>query len=180
MTHHHLKALLFLIVVVLTPARTFADGGNVQMRKEAGGLIITVFTSPAPLAAGQVDLSVLVQNRDGLEPVLDADPSVLLRRDASSTEIRARATREQAQNKLLYAAPLTLTQSGRWHVSVTARHKGSRAEIAGEIEVPPGRMMARFYLGYIAFPPLVITVFLTREWLIRRKANLRVSRCEIT
>ena len=150
------------------------------MRKEAGALFITVFTSPSPLAAGPVDISVLVQNRNGLEPVLDADVSVLLRRAASTTEIRARATREQAQNKLLYAAPLTITESGLWNLSVTILHEGSHAEITGEIEVARGRFSLGSYWGYIAFSPLMIVIFVMREWLILRKANLLVSRCETT
>jgi hypothetical protein len=175
MIHHGL-----LIVAVLAQARAFADGGTVQMRKETGAVVITVFTSPAPLVAGPVDISVLVQNRNGLGPVLDADVSMLLRREGSATEVWARATREQAQNKMLYAAPVILAQSGKWHVSVTTLHEPSRAEIAGDIEVKPGRVMAGSYWSYIAFPPLMIVVIMIRECLIRRKANSRVSRCEIT
>jgi hypothetical protein len=180
MTHHGLQALIFLIVAILAPARAFADGGTIQMRKEAGALLITVFTSPSPLAAGPADISVLVQNRNGLEPVLDADVAVLLRRAASTTEIRVHATREQAQNKLLYAAPLTIAESGQWHLSVTTLHEGSRAAITGELEVARGRFSLGSYWGYIAFPPLMIAIFVMREWLILRKANLQVSRCEIT
>src|SRR5260370_621938 len=92
---------LLVLVCMLAQATVFADGGLVQLRKEAGAFVITVFTSPAPLSAGPVDISLLLQNRNGLEPVLDASVSLLLRADASSTELRARATREQAQNKLL-------------------------------------------------------------------------------
>jgi hypothetical protein len=170
---------LFLIIATLAEARAFADGGTVQMRKETGALVITVFTSPAALATGPADISVLVQNRDGLQPVLDAGVSVRLRRETSATEIRARATREQAQNKLLYAALVTLPEPGKWHVSVTTLHDGSRAEITGEIEVTPGRMVSSHW-EYLAFPPLAITAFAVREWLIRRKSNLQVSQCEIT
>src|SRR2546425_1814223 len=99
---------LLLVVMILAQATAFADGGTVQLRKEAGPLVITVFSSPAPLSAGPVDISLLLQNRTGLEPVLDATVSLVLRADTSGTEIRARPTREQAQNKLLYAAPVTL------------------------------------------------------------------------
>lgn len=180
MRPHGLQAFAFLIVVTMAQARAFADGGTVQMRKEIGSLVITVFTSPNPLASGPVDISVLVQNRNGLEPVLDADVSVLLRSNGSGTEIWARATREQAQNKLLYAAPVILAQSGKWHVSVTTLHESSRAEIAGDIEVTPGPPIVGSYWRYIAFPPLMIVVIIIRECLIRRKADSRVSRCEIT
>jgi predicted anti-sigma-YlaC factor YlaD len=71
--------LLLPVLMILTQAVAFADGGAVQFRQEAGGFAITVFTSPAPLSAGAVDISLLLQNRNGLEPVLDASVSLLLR-----------------------------------------------------------------------------------------------------
>ena len=46
------RKLLLTFVAILAPARLFADGGTVQLRKEAGALLITVFTSPSPLSAG--------------------------------------------------------------------------------------------------------------------------------
>src|SRR5258705_2791609 len=106
--------LLLPTLVILAQATVWADGGAVQMRKETGDLVITVFTSPAPLSVGPVDMSLLLQNRNGLEPVLDANVSLVLRSGASSIEVRARPTREQAQNKLLYAAAVTLPESGQW------------------------------------------------------------------
>jgi hypothetical protein len=173
------QTFLFVIVMLLAQARGFADGGTVQMRKDAGPFLITVFTSPAPLSAGPVDISVLLQNLDGLAPVLDARVSVLLRREASSTEIRAHATREQAQNKLLYAAMVTLPEPGKWHLSITTLHNTLRTEISGEIGVTQNHVMAGSYRGYIALPPEMIAVFVIREWLIRRKPTLRANQCKI-
>jgi hypothetical protein len=169
------QTFLFVMVMLLAQARGFADGGTVQMRKEAGPFLITVFTSPAPLSAGPADISVLLQNLDGLTPVLDARVSVLLHRDASSTEIKAHATREQAQNKLLYAALVALPESGKWRVSVTTLHNALRTEIGGEIDVTQSHTMAGSYWSYIALPPLMIAGFVIREWLIRRKPALRAN-----
>ena len=174
------RKLLLPIVMTLAQATAFADGGTVQLRKEAGALVITVFSSPAPLSAGLVDISLLVQNRSGLEPVLDANVSLLLRADASGTEIQARPTREQAQNKLLYAAPVTLAESGRWQLAITILRNGERTEATGAIDVASAPEMAASYWSYIAFPPLAIVVFAVREWLLRRRLELRVRRCEIT
>jgi hypothetical protein len=161
--------LLSLVGMLLAQASAFADGGTVQLRKESGAFVITVFTSPAPLSAGPVDISVLVQNRNGLEPVLDADISLLLRADTSSTEIQARPTREQAQNKLLYAAPVTLAESGKWQLSLTILRNGERTDATGTIDVAPAPEMAASYWSYIAFPPLMIAAFVARERLIRRR-----------
>jgi hypothetical protein len=150
----------------------FADGGTVQWRKPAGSLLITLFTAPAPLSAGPVVISLLVQNRNGLEPVLDANVSVLLRAEASNVEIRAQPTREQAQNQL-YAAPVTLAESGKWQLAVTILWNGERTDATGTIEVAPTPAMVASYWGYIAFPPLMIVAFVGHELLLRRRPELR-------
>jgi hypothetical protein len=163
--------LLSLVIVFLAQATVYADGGTVQLRKEVGAFVITVFTSPAPLTAGPVDISLLLQNRIGLEPVLDANVSLLLRADASSAEIAVQPTREQAQNKLLYAAPVTLAESGKWQLAVTILRNDVRTEATGTIDVAPAPEMAASYWSYIAFPPLMIAAFVARERLIRRRAK---------
>src|SRR5579885_1451062 len=114
---------LLLLLLILAQA-AFADGGAVQMRQEAGDLIITVFASPTPLSAGPADISLLLQKRNGLEPVLDADVSLLLVYPGSNVELHVHPTREQARNKLLYAAPVVLPKPGQWGISVTVARKG--------------------------------------------------------
>jgi hypothetical protein len=163
--------LLLTLVAILAPARLFADGGTVQLRKEAGALLITVFTSPSPLSAGPADVSLLLQKRNGLEPVLDANVSMQLRTDASDTEIHARPTRQQAQNKLLYAVPVTLSESGKWRLALTIFRNGERTDTTGTIDVAPAPAKALSYWSYIAFPPLMIALFVVRERLVQRKAK---------
>lgn len=163
--------LLLTLVAIMAPARLFADGGTVQLRKEAGALLITVFTSPSPLSAGPADVSLLLQQRNGLEPVLDADVSMRLRTDASDTEIQALPTRQQAQNKLLYAAPVTLPESGKWRLALTIFRNGERTDATGTIDVAPAPEKALSYWSYIAFPALMIALFVVRERLIGRKAR---------
>jgi hypothetical protein len=154
----------------------FASGGTVQWRKQAGSLLITVFTAPAPLSAGPGVISLLVQNRNGLEPVLDAKVSLLLRADASAAEIRAQPTREQAPGKLLYAAPVTLAESGKWQLAVTILRNSERTDATGTIDVGPTPAMVASYWGYIAFPPLMIVAFVGHDLLLRRKPEFKVSR----
>jgi hypothetical protein len=160
---------LLLVVMILTHATAFADGGTVQFRNEVGAFVITVFTSPAPLSAGPIDISLLLQNRNGLEPVLDANVSMCLHADASSVEIQAQPTRDQAQNKLLYAAPVTLAIAGKWRLAVTILRNGERTDATGTIEVAPTPEMAASHWSYLAFPPFMVAAFVIRERLIRRK-----------
>ena len=55
-------SLLLATCLILHPASfLWADGGTVRLSEEQGRYRITVFTAPAPLRAGPVDVSVLVQ-----------------------------------------------------------------------------------------------------------------------
>jgi hypothetical protein len=163
--------LLLPALVILAQATALADGGTVQLRREAGDLVVTVFTSPSPLSVGPVDISLLLQNRDGLEPVLDAKVSLTLRKDASSIEFQARPTREQARNKLLYAAPVMFSEPGNWQIAVTVARNGTEASARGILEVATAPGKSASYAGYIAFPPVVIGLFMLRERLIRRRSR---------
>ena len=65
-------ALIFCVVLFL--ARTSrADGGAIQFQGDVGPFHVTVFTLPPILSAGPVDVTVLVQDRSKLSPLLDAD-----------------------------------------------------------------------------------------------------------
>ena len=161
--------LLLPALAIVAQATAFADGGTVQLRKEVGNLAITVFTSPAPLSVGRADISLLIQNRIGLEPVLDADVRVILHEEISNSEFQADPTRMQAQNKLLYAAPVIFSKPGTWHLAVAVVRNGEKASVAGIFEVAPAPARAAAYAGYIAFPPVMIVLFVIRERLIRRK-----------
>jgi hypothetical protein len=163
--------LLSPTLVILAQVTALADGGAVQMRKEVGELVITVFTSPSPLAVGPVDISVLLQNRKGLEPVLDANVFVFLREKASDAEFQAHPTREQAKNKLLYAAPVTFSKQGKWEITITVGRNGKETGAAGILEVAPAPGRAFSYAGYIAFPPVMIGLFVVRERLVRRRSQ---------
>src|ERR1700688_4436299 len=50
----------------------WADGGAIQFQGDAESLHVTVFTLPPILSAGPIDLTVLIQDRTKLIPVLDA------------------------------------------------------------------------------------------------------------
>jgi len=178
-----LLAVLFLALAAVFADVAFADGGTVLWRKDAGALVITVFATPAPLTAGPVDISLLLQDRGGLDPVLDASVSMRLRpgslknasnndsSDDSNGEIQVRATRKQAQNKLLYAAAVTLPKSGKWQLAVTILRKGERTEAVETIDVATAPKMAATYWSYVAFPPVMIVLFVVRERLIRRRTK---------
>ena len=65
-------ALIFCVVLFLA-RMSKADGGAIQFQGDAGPFHVTVFTLPPILSAGPVDVTVLVQDRSNLSPLLDAN-----------------------------------------------------------------------------------------------------------
>jgi hypothetical protein len=163
--------LLLPTLLILAQSLAWADGGMVQMRQETGDLVITVFTSPSPLSVGPMDISLLLQNRNGLDPVLDASVSLVLVHADSNIEFHARPSREQARNKLLYAAPVIFSRPGKWRMSVTVRRNEKEVAAAGTLEVGPAPGGAVSLAGLLAFPPIMIMLFVVRERLLRRRSR---------
>jgi hypothetical protein len=168
--------LLIPVAAILLQATAFADGGTVQLRREAGPLAIALFTSPAPLTVGRADISLLIQDRNGLDPLLDADVWILLRHDILEIEFEAHPTREQARNKLLYAAPVMFSKPGKWQIDIVIDRKGTKTGVGGILEVAPAPSKAVSYAGYFAFPPVMVMLFIIRQRLINARSNRRQGR----
>lgn len=152
---------------LLADAPAWADGGLVRLSQVAGPYTITVSSAPTPLRAGPIDLSVLVQRRDGGAPVLDAAVAVALR--SGDAHIEQTATHAAATNKLLYAAPLLLPAAGRWAVAVTVGGE----TIHFEMDAEPAASEALAFWVYLVLPFVAIAVFALHQWLIHQRGPAR-------
>jgi hypothetical protein len=162
------------IALLLRAPVAGADGGAVQLRQTGGRFVVTVFAAPTPLRAGAVDVSILVQDRDTNEPVLDAEVLIVLTPSGrDGTAIDAAATRAFATNKLLYAVVIDVPSAGAWDLRVTVRRGHEAATVAGQMifaeSVPP--LLAHW--PYLAFPPVAVLVFVVHHW--RRSRSSRAS-----
>jgi hypothetical protein len=158
-THRNLACLFLLAPLLL------ADGGSVLMRTEKPPYVVTVFASPTPPRVGAIDLSVLVQSGESLDPVLDADVRVRFSRNGSETQ--AVAIHDQAQNKLLYATTVDLPESGEWHYDVTIGGQRDTAPIIvpGVIRVMPSQPGLSSYWIYLTLPFFCLLIFSLHQWL---------------
>jgi hypothetical protein len=141
------------------------------MSKEAGDLVITIFASPAPMAARLIDMSVVVQQHNGLEPVLDADIFLVLRDPSTGLEFQAQAIRSKDRNKPVYESSLMFPRSGKWDMTITIQRNGQITGMDGTVTVAPAPSKAVSYAGYLAFPPAMIVLFAIRERLLRRTSR---------
>src|SRR5947209_860762 len=117
-----------------------ADGGAVRLCERASGYQIAVFTSPTPLRAGPVDVSVLVQDAATGECVPDARVTVRLTAPEGGRALEFPATTEAATNKLFRAAEFQLPEPGWWDVTVA-------------VEGPHGPVFVRFGMHADEPPP---------------------------
>jgi YtkA-like protein len=164
------RGLLLVAAVLAFSSRAQADGGFVELHQEAGPFVVTVFAAPGPLRAGPVDISVLVQDRPSGQPVLDAEVFVRLEGPGATTLVE-RATREAAQNKLLYSALLNLPEAGQWELEVTIKQGKETASIVGQVSAAAPTPFLLSYWRSLLLPPIVIAVFALNQLLKRRSAH---------
>jgi hypothetical protein len=162
------------------------DGGIVLLHEDRGPFSVTVFVAPEEARAGLTDVSVLVQWRTNGQVVLDADVSLALDPPIGSTISQSdpvcglpsagaglrtvRATRAQASNKLLYAAPLNLSAGADWRLHVNVSLGGDIARFDCLLPaLKESTKLAGLWL-YLAFPPIAVTAFALNQKL--RKHSL--------
>jgi hypothetical protein len=154
-------------------------GGAVVLSERSGDYQVTVLASPAALHVGAADLSVLVQDAASGQPVDGLSVTLCLSPEGAppADGLRVEATRAAATNKLFYAAPFDLPTAGRW--TLTAEIGPRRGEpaaaargtstVQGPLEVA-GRLPRWLELWpWIAWPALIVALFLARERLVCRQ-----------
>jgi hypothetical protein len=172
--------LAVLALAFLSLVRGYADGGAIITRQVIDGLELTVLASPAPLRAGPVDVSVLVQKSG--KPILDATVDVSWRSLSSSSAEwlppcctmeaggeRIPALRSHSNNRLLYSAIIPMKSVGPSELVIKV--------FAGEKEVllSCGLVVGRplppvlAFWPWLALPPIAIVGFALHQKLSRSR-----------
>ena len=162
---------LFLGLIFLSYA--FADGGTIQLRKQAGHFLITLFSEPTPVRVGKADLSVLCERNSNKQAVTDAQVLIHLRRpgsDGTIMEIALPAKRSESNNGLLYAAVANLSEPGKWPVRIDVRSGSDEAMVTGVMEVLPSQPAIVTYWPFFVAVPLLALVFAINLRLRRGRA----------
>ena len=149
-----------------------ADGGALCLLERAGGYQVAVFTSPTPLRAGPVDISVLVQDASTGEQVPRARVVVRLKpHDGSALPLEYQATTEAATNKLFHAAKFDLPEPGRWDVEVRIDGPLGSARVRCGVEAsgPLPRWLEVW--PWVGWPALAILLFCVHQRLVRRRVR---------
>ncbi len=162
--------LVVVVFLLQPPAALHADGGAVRFSERRGDYRITVFTSPNPLRAGLVDVSVFVQDAATGEPISGGQITVRARPRAHPDEaIICPATTESATNKLFQAAVFDLADAGWWDVAIKVEGLREPVEIYFEMEADQPLPLVWEMIPWIAWPIIVIVLFFVHKWLVQRK-----------
>jgi len=161
---------LTILLLFGLAATAQADGGLVQVSQVVGDERVTIFTSPNPLRAGPIDVSVWVQEAASGTTLPDARVELELSLPAAGSEtLRASATHAAATNKLFLAAMLDVPQAGLWHLSANVEGQSrSGATFNRRLNcnlfvaepLPKWRSMWPWY----CWPAVVVLLFAWRQW----------------
>jgi hypothetical protein len=174
--------LLYLLLLFL--ARTsWADGGAIQFQADAGPFHVTVFTLPPILSAGPVDVTVLIQDRSKLDPLLDAlvtldltaqagtdrgkpfprkeawaPPACALNVPPSLANISAKLN--HGENRLLYGALLQVPYSGTWKLKVNIQRDSETESVETLLKVNSPAPPPLAYWQLFILPPMAVCGFI--------------------
>jgi hypothetical protein len=183
--------ILALSVLGLSSDDARADGGIMRAHEVQGPFVVTIFTSSEPQQGGPFDVSVMVQERDSSDAILDADvnliftppagsiagpteqvcgPSDMAGLESHSERFTVTAKRGRASNKLLYAAPVSLDTVGSWQLRAFIERHEDAVKIACAIPVGPPPRKWIGLLPCLILPPLMVALFAVNQWL--RKQSL--------
>ncbi len=170
-----MRSIRLPVLALVAAASMLADGGTLVLRKQAGPLTISVFSSSDPLRVGPADLSVMVQRVNDKSEVLDASVKLHLTHSGPEgiAEVFAPATHANATNKLLYASHVNLPTAGLWRLTAIVDSKNGSAEVAGEVTVRPPQQPILAYWPYFAVVPLIIALFIVNQWLKLKRIRPR-------
>lgn len=140
-------ALFFLLLLagLVVPSAGAHGGGTPQLVNEsAGPYWISVWTSPEPVRAGEMHVTVAVSEpgsgQEAGPPVLGAGVRLQLRpQSANYAPLSARATNEQSANRLFYEADLTVPDAGRWDAQIMVEGPQGSGQATFTLQVLPAQ-----------------------------------------
>lgn len=176
----------FLAFSFLAAICCHGDGGAIIARQTVNGFEMTVFASPAPVRAGPVDVSVLVQESD--KPILDATVEVTWKASSAaapewlppcctmdSGAERVPALRAHSNNRFLYSAIVPMKFAGPSELIIRVARGGQEAVLSCAVEVRPPRPAVLAFWPWLAFPPVAVAGFALHQRLSRSRQRKAVD-----
>jgi hypothetical protein len=155
-----------------------ADGGQIRLTTAEANYQLTVFTSPTPLRAGPIDISVLLQDAATHQTITDAAITIeLTSPNKEQPPIHAAASNIAATNKLLSAALLELPAAGEWNVRIECTPPEAAAPITANftMEAAPPLPPWLAVWPWFTWPFAAVILFVIHRRLVATKSARRAS-----
>jgi hypothetical protein len=186
-----LNLIRAFVLLVLVAKTAFADGGAIRLQTDTGAFHVTVFTQPPILAAGPVDITVLIQNRKDLAPIMDAavtfdliplepngekswmPPCCSVSASPALSGIPARLN--HGENRLLYGAVVQIPHSGNWKLKIDLRRASEASAVETVMNVAPPLPPPLAYWHLFALPGVCAGAFAIHRIALRARRKRKLS-----
>ncbi len=136
------------------------------LHQDSGPFTVTVFAAPQPLHVGMADISVMVQDRNNGEVLLDPMIEVNLDQEAPVRLLRA-----QTGNRLLQAAQVRFPRAGQWTLGITVQRGRDVARLRATCSVEADHSRVVLLWFYLLLPVAVIVLFAIHQVLQARQSR---------
>lgn len=184
LTTKTLEAATFVMLFAVTGlcfARLLANSGDnddlaLRFHGTSGPFAVAVF-APVDLAVGPSPISVLVQDRNTHEVLLDAAVELSAHPVAGlkAPSATARASQADSENKLLQTAELNLPSHGEWAISVIVQRNAESAELSLPLDVEKPETATAFpwpYAALLALAAILLLAYIRRRYSPSARATL--------
>ena len=189
-----MRATFILGYLLLALVRiSWADGGAIQFQGDAGTFHDTVFTQPPILHAGLIDITLLLQERTDLNPLLDAKvmfdltaqdstatqpalwmpPACAMNKTADLSDIPAKLG--HGENRLLYGNGVQIPNTGHWQLRARIQRGAESAEIETLLKVAPAPLPPLAYWHLFLLVPAGILGFVLHQMARGRRTHSPIA-----
>jgi hypothetical protein len=172
----------------------WADGGAIQFQGDVESLHVTVFTLPPILSAGPIDVTVLIQDRTKLFPLLDAHVTFDLSEQATDNlkkrawfppacaldvplpQAAIPASLNHGENRLLYGAIVQIPSSGIWKLKINIERDSKTESVSTLLKVNPPPSPPLAYWHLFILPPLGVLGFILNRTARSQSPQKRAKR----
>jgi hypothetical protein len=155
------------ILTLAASGLCWGDGGALLLREQVGGRIFSIFTSPAEITVGPVEVTVLIEGATGRPMV--GEPVEVAVIDGWGAVVSKAAGWGDLGNGALAGTRLALPHAGEWTLRV--RTGGGEASKKIRVSEARGRLLAHWRAWL--FVPVLLALFLWHQWLTLGATNAR-------
>jgi hypothetical protein len=190
------RVFLILWSLGLLSSDVYADVGVIRLHAAQGSFVVTIFTGADPVQASPADVSIVVQNRNSNDILLDASVDLIFKPPGTSvfkptealcgpsafgafdratpshiTSFTIPASHRLAANKLFYVALVKFDASGNWQMEALVKYGTETATFTCNIPVGSKQHQFATLAPYLALPPLIVALFVTNQLVRGPKSN---------